>query len=533
VPAFAPSAFAPSSPFAPSPAFASSRAYAPASRAYAPARAYESAEAYYAGEAYYPAESSGASTGLGGACGFASPPLSAPVAPVAPSAPVAPTRDETDALYRAWQGSVREAATRRTPWTARRPSGGGRRGRGWQVAKIGVPAVVIVTVGAGALMMLTGRANDMLAERASTGALSSTPASTGPAPAGQASVGTTSLTLAGYPAQHGAVGVSAMWSAAGATMAVGFADGHPAVWRHAPGAATWSLVSTTVLGGLTGHLTSVAQGPSGWIAVGSVNENGTVEPAVFESPDGVTWQTMTALTALAGRGAQFRGVAAGPGGYLVVGKQQAGNQTYAAMWWSGDLKNWVTGDATHTPGSLAASAATVEDGFVAVGSENSCHTIWTSADGQHWTAHDLAKPSGATTATLRTVAVGEGGRFVAAGFATGTAGDVPIVVTSADDGAQVTQTVLNAGGAPATVTAVAATGGGYVAAGLAGSGKAQHAVTWTSPDGVTWSSATPLRAAGTSEVTALATTTTRGVSPAITGTAERGSAPALLNVPAP
>ena len=33
-------------------------------------------------------------------------------------------------------------------------------------AAIGVPVVVIVTVGAGALMMLTGKANDMLAVRA-------------------------------------------------------------------------------------------------------------------------------------------------------------------------------------------------------------------------------------------------------------------------------------------------------------------------------------------------------------------------------
>jgi hypothetical protein len=384
----------------------------------------------------------------------------------------------------------------------------------------------------------------MLAERGSTGPLSSGQPASGAAASGQASTsparagaGTTSMTLAGYPAEQGTVGVAAMWSAAGTTMAVGDADGHPAVWRHAAD-GTWSLVSAAVLGAVTGHLTSVAQGPSGWIAVGSVNENGTVEPAVFGSADGVTWQTMTALTALAGSDAQFLGVAAGPGGYLVVGKQGTGSQASVALWWSADLKNWVNGDTSGPPGSFADAAVTVNDGFVAVGSENNCHTIWTSVDGQHWTAHDLAKPSGATTATLLSVAGGQGGRFVAAGFATNSAGDLPIVVTSADDGAHVTQVVLSAPGGQATVTAVTAASDGFVAVGLAGPADAQHAVTWTSPDGLTWSPATPLQAAGTAEVTALATTTTPGTGKSgtgttVTATAQRGATSALLTVPAP
>jgi hypothetical protein len=497
--AFRPSAFAPASPFAPSPAFASPQSYGSA-------QSYDSSPAF------------------GGAQAFASPPL---------SAPVAPPLGETDALYRAWQGSVREATDQRTPWTPRRPAGAAaRRRRGWQVAKIGVPAAVIVTVGAGALMMLTGRANDMLAERASTAPLSSGQASAGPTSPARAGAGTTSLTLAGYPAERGTVGVAAMWSAGGTTMAVGFADGHPAVWRHAAG-GTWSLVSTAFLGGLTGHLTSVAQGPSGWIAVGSVNENGTVQPAVFWSADGVTWQLMTALTALAGSDAQFLGVAAGPGGYLVVGKQGAGSQASVALWWSSDMKSWANGETSGLPGSFAAAAVAVDDGFVAVGSENNCHTIWTSVDGQHWTAHDLAKPSGATTATLQSVAVGQGGRFVAAGFATTSAGDLPIVVTSADDGAHVTQVVLGTSGSAGTVTAVTATSHGYVAVGLAGPANARRAVTWTSADGLTWSPATPLQTAGTSAVTALATTTTPGTAPAVTGTVQRGAASSLFTVTTP
>ncbi len=414
----------------------------------------------------------------------------------------------------------------------------GPRRRGWQVAKIGVPAAVIVTVGAGALMMLTGRANEMLAERASSGALSSGKPTSGPVASGQTSVGpsslarTSTLTLTGYPAERGSVGVAAMWSAGGTTMAVGYADGHPAVWRHAAD-GSWSLVSTALLGGVTGHLTSVAQGPSGWIAVGSVQANGTAEPAVFASADGVTWQQLTALTALAGGNAQFLGVAAGPAGYLVVGKQGTGNQQAVALWWSGDLANWVNGASSRPPGSVATAAVATTAGFVAVGSENGCHTFWTSADGQHWTAHDLAKPNGATAATLTSVAAGQGvqaDRFVAAGFATTSAGDLPIVVTAANDGTHIGQTVLGSPGGPGAATAVTATAGGFLAVGAAGPANAQHAVTWTSTEGRSWTPAAALPAAGSSEITALATPSTGTT---LTATAQQGANPAIFTFPAP
>jgi hypothetical protein len=395
--------------------------------------------------------------------------------------------------------------------------GTGRRGRGWQVAKIGVPAAVIVTVGAGALMMLTGRANDMLAERASSGGLSSGQPSA--VPAGEAG-----MTLAGYPGRHGSVGVAALWSAGGTTMAVGYADAHPAVWRHATD-GSWSLVSAAVLGGLTGHLTSVSEGPSGWIAVGSMNQDGTVEPVVFSSPDGVTWTPRTALTNLAGSGAQFLGVAAGPGGYLVVGRQGTGKQAYASLWWSADMKNWTNGGSSGYTNSFAATAVAVGGGFVAAGSQADCHTVWTSTDGQHWTVHDIARPSGAQTATLRSIAASQAGRFVAAGYATSGGAALPIVVTSADGGAHITQTVLGTPrGDQATVTAVTATSDGFTAVGVAGPANARRPVEWTSTDGVTWSAPTQVTGAGAAQITALTDTGTM-----VTGTAQ-GTSPSVLTI---
>jgi hypothetical protein len=261
-------------------------------------------------------------------------------------------------------------------------------------------------------------------------------------------------------------------------------------------------------------------------ASGTMSVSGTVQPVVLGSPDGVTWTPLPALTSLAGSNAQFLGVAAGPGGYLVVGKQGSGSKERAAFWWSGDLKNWVSASGMGAP-SYAAAAVAMNGGFIAVGAMANCHTIWLSSDGQHWTEHDLAKPDGATTASLRSVAADPGGRFVAAGFATGSAGDIPIVVSSADGGVHVTQSVLSAPHGPATVTAVTATSSGFVAAGLVGAGKAQRAVEWTSPDGVTWSAATPVNAAGTDQITAL--TDTGGT---LTGTAQRGTGPSVVTVPA-
>jgi hypothetical protein len=309
-------------------------------------------------------------------------------------------------------------------------------------------------------------------------------------------------------------------------MAAGFANGHPAVWRHAARGA-WSLVSAPMFGGLTGHLTSVAQGPAGWIAVGSAIQGGAAGPVAFWSADGVTWSPLPALTALARADAQFLGVASGPGGYVVVGRQGTGSGSYVSFWWSANLRDWASDANSANTGTLASAVVAVGNGFVAVGAAAHCHAVWTSADGRQWTEHDLTKPSGATTATLQSVAAGPGGRFVAAGFASAGAASMPLVVTSAGAGAPMTQVILGANGATATVTGVTATSHGFVAVGLAGPAGERHAVEWTSPDGLTWSAAAPLASAGTSQITAL---TTDGA--VATGTAQRGAGPTVLTIPA-
>ena len=445
---------------------------------------------------------------------------------------------EPDELFRAWQGSVNEAAAARGPWSVpRRAASASRRRRALQAAAIGVPVVVIVTVGAGALMMLTGKANDMLAVRADTGPASPAATATGTSgtrAAGRPTAGGVppafvSAALSGYPGQRGTVTVASMMTAAGVTVAVGTADDHPAIWRRAAN-GSWTLESAASLSALTGSagLASVTDGPAGWIAVGTTSDGGSTEPVVLASADGAQWQPVTTLAAQAGAGTEFLGAAAGRSGYVVVGRKMAGGRTFAVLWYSADLRSWTSDDNDGLDGRLSASTVNAitatADGFVAVGSHGADQAMWVSTDGQHWRLDYAPLPAGAASATLNSV-VASGANVVAGGYAATRAGDIPVVVVSADGGGQWRQVAPQAPDGLGVITALTATPKGFTAAGIVGRSGAQHAVTWTSPDGLTWSS--PVQAAGT-EITALALTGST-----VAGTSEQGATPTLVPLPGP
>jgi hypothetical protein len=404
-----------------------------------------------------------------------------------------------------------------------------------QVATIGVPAAVIVTVGAGALLMLTGKANEMLAPRSNTGAASpAAPAAPAPTasirPPGKAAPPAfAGATLAGYPGQRGAVTVASMQVVGGVALAAGTADGHPAIWRRAA-SGTWTLESAAALGAVPGRasLVSVAYGQAGWIAVGAASDGGTTQPVVLASADGVTWQPVATLEALVGQGTQFLGIAAGHGGYVVVGRKMAGGRIFAVLWYSADLRSWTMDSNGGLDGRLTASTvnavAATAAGFVAVGSHGAGQAIWTSPDGKNWNPIGVNLPPGARSATLSSVAA-SGTRVVAAGYADTPAGDIPVVVVSVDGGAQWRQIALQAPDGLGVITALTATPDGFTAAGLAGKGGSAQTVTWTSPDGLTWSR--PTQTTG-SEITALA-----AVGANVVGTSARGATPAVVTLPAP
>jgi len=399
------------------------------------------------------------------------------------------------------------APPRERPPTARRPS------RAWPGVRVWLPLVVLAAAVALILVaVLPHLKNHSTASSAGLG--TGTGTGTGTAACGTA--------FAGYPGQQGGVTVSSAASDGGTRLAVGGADGHPAIWHCANGG--WHLVPAASVPASqgTGEFSSVAHGPDGWIAVGDAGSGTAQQPVAVTSVDGTSWQSVSTSTAFTGPGACVTAVAGGQHGYAVVGKDVAvntsGTRVFAAMWPSADLRSWTQGnnDAQGVlDGSKQHSAvdgvAAIPGGFVAVGTHGAGGVIWTSADGgQEWNLIDDSGghgPHSGVPAGALTVVAASGSRIVAAGYAVTAGGgaDVPVVVVSTDGGVQWNTPVAleTPGGQAGRVTALTATGSGFTAAGVAGPAGAQHTVTWQSADGVTWSKAAQA-ASGSSAVTALA-----------------------------
>ena len=284
----------------------------------------------------------------------------------------------------------------------------------------------------------------------------------------------------------------------GVQIAVGSANGYPAIWRKTTG-GPWTLVSSLALtqplaGADPGlrALTSVTHGPAGWLAVGAPG------PVVLTSADGTVWgvaggniaQDLTGVSAVA--------ATSGPAGYVIVGKLvAAGGGCVADVWWSPNLTSWTRAhDVNDTTGSSQVLAvAAGAHGFVSVGSHDGKPAVWTTANGRSWKTIVLPVPDGAASAVLQQVAI-NGNRVVALGQATpaaGTgastteAGTVPFAELSVDGGATWQQMPFNSPGPDTTFTALTAAGSaGFTAAGLFGQPGQQNVAVWTSATGVSW-----------------------------------------------
>jgi hypothetical protein len=286
-------------------------------------------------------------------------------------------------------------------------------------------------------------------------------------------------------------------------VAVGSADGYPAVWRRVPD-RSWSLVSSLgqVSGGsdLTG-LSAVTHGPHGWLAVGP-------GPLVLTSADGTKWQPARAIMHdLAGVSAVQ--AASGPRGYVITGSVAGPGGVYSRdLWWSPDLVTWTkAGDVNETGGSnqvLAVAAG--PSGFVSAGAHDNRPVVWTSSDGHTWTAVSPPLPAGATAGVIRQVAM-HGNHAVALGQQTTAHGVQPLAERS-DDGGRTWQPVpFTAPGPGLSFTALTASSGGFTAAAqFSPAGGATAAAAWTSADGASWtrSRVGGLTGGGSHAITALA-----------------------------
>ena len=277
-------------------------------------------------------------------------------------------------------------------------------------------------------------------------------------------------------------------------VAVGSANGYPAVWRKV-GGGSWTLVSSMAMAGVDPalrSLTSVTHGAAGWLAVGAPG------PVILTSADGKNWgvaggnitQDLAGVSALA--------AASGPAGYVIVGKLAApGGSCVADVWWSQDLASWTrardVNDATGSSQVLAVAASA--HGFVSAGSHEGKPALWTTTDGRSWETIVLSPPAGASKAVLEQVAV-NGNRVVALGQvmdASGAPTGAPFAEFSADGGAHWQRVPFSSPGPGTVFTALTADAGGFTAAGLFNQGSSQDVALWTSASGTSWA---PSRSGG-------------------------------------
>jgi hypothetical protein len=441
---------------------------------------------------------------------------------------------QADELYRAWQDSVgRAARPRGRRPRVRRP--GGRRPRGVRrrqlslLARVAGPVAFVATAVAVIGLAMPRHAGTL-------GDAGDTIAATGTA-------------FPGYPGQRGTVTVDSIATAAGGSVAAGSADGHPAVWRRdADGSWRLATAASSTVAAMPGTLTGVAHGGAGWIAVGEGGAaggntgsagGGPGQPVALTSADGVHWEVSPAT--FPGPGPVVTAVAASPDGdgYVAVGRHVEGNRVFAAMWWSDGLRGWS--QANNDAGGLldgrqqesAVDAVTAtSDGFVATGIRGSEYAIWLSGPhGEQWAFEPMKPPPPATAAVLSAVTIGADGVETAAGDEVLNGRDVPVVAVSTDGGRRWDLIRLReAAGGQGTVTALAATSGGFVVAGQAGSAAHLQAVTWDLPLPVSrsgWPAVAAVRG-DVAEITALA-----AVGRAVTGAAQQGQAAVGVEVPAP
>jgi hypothetical protein len=298
---------------------------------------------------------------------------------------------------------------------------------------------------------------------------------------------TTRTTFAGYPGQTPMPGaprlqINAIAVVNGERVAVGAASGYPAIWRQ-NASGSWTLVSSLPAVARPSALMTVAHGAAGWLAIGVPG------PVALTSADGVTWRPGGPDSSELG-GALTISAAAGPHGYVVLGKELAthGSGCVADVWHSTDLRTWTRAhDVNGTNGSSQTLAvAATPGGFVSVGSHNGRPAVWVTSDGVTWRTITLPGPA---NAQLNAIAV-NGGHIVAVGGTDGQADTPAFAVYSADGGVSWQQVPLGLPGPNTVITALAATPRGFIAAGQYGTPGRQRVVVWEMPASrATWTQA--------------------------------------------
>ncbi|HEY6495071.1 MAG TPA: hypothetical protein VIZ43_17480 [Trebonia sp.] len=419
---------------------------------------------------------------------------------------------------------LQQAPSEQVPRSSVRAAGSGvldvMRGRNWMLG-LAAPIMAAIAVGIAVVVIAGGGG--------STGAAPSALAAGFPPAraAGAAFVG---------PADTLRVNLSAIGASAGTEVAAGGVNGGPALWTSADGGTDWTQASLSgpalLTKAATGQFAAVAHGPVGWLAVGTTLA-GAGGPLVATSANARTWTVTGGIAGLNGDGTVAAGAAAGPGGYVIVGRQSLGGTglAVATAWYAPGLTGWQRAAVTPV-GQQGASAGNIQmmnavtataAGFTAVGAAGTRPAAWLSASGKTWRQALVPTPAGSARAALDYVAA-NGSDVVAAGTEFSAAGaSSPFAEVSADAGASWTQLPLPVPaigpGTGTTVTALTAAGGGFTAAGTYVTQSGPEVVIWTLPSGTpvtnaaAWTAATPQGTglAGASSENAITALTADGV----------------------
>jgi serine/threonine protein kinase len=310
-----------------------------------------------------------------------------------------------------------------------------------------------------------------------------------------------SVPLASIPA----ITVNRTAIADGEQIAVGSADGYPAIWRKASD-GSWALASSlSLVSGSTGlaQLTDVTHGSAGWLAVGFPG------PVILTSANGISWKPVTGSMPRDLADVVSIAAAAGPAGYVIAGSElKSSGGCTADVYWSQNLASWTEAhDVNLATGSFVVlRVAAGPDGFVSVGSRDGMPVVWTTTDGRAWTTVKLPVAPDVTAGQMNEVAI-NGNRVVATGKETTKAGVMPLAELSTSGGTSWRQVPFGSPGPDTTITAITQTSGGFTAASQSGGSAADlDAAVWTSPTGASWtrSSVDGLTDGGSHEINALA-----------------------------
>ncbi len=274
--------------------------------------------------------------------------------------------------------------------------------------------------------------------------------------------------------------VNAIASTPGLNIAVGSANGNPAVWI-APRGHDWSRASGANPGvfsrAYVAGLSSVTYGRDGWLAVGGTLDGATAHPVVVFSRDGLTWHAAD------------------------------GGRPFASA--NGQGSDAGKGDLDGQDGPRSMSAVTAGPfGYVAVGQHAGGPAVWTSPDGRIWRLLDLPAVGGGARAGLEYVAA-SGSRVVALGDIRTAGRTAPLAALSADGGQTWREVGVSLPGGAGEITGLTTAGTGFVAVSTIGSPGRFDVAVLTSPDGTSWKPAVPsgtgLSGPGIQEITALTT----------------------------